>query len=45
MFKRPYSSEAKYHATCYKNYVQVIYQSKESKRSGLESDNNELDDV
>ena len=42
MFKRPYSSEAKYHPTCYKNFVRVIY---ESKSSGLENDNNELDDV
>ena len=39
------SSEAKYDATCYKNFVRVIYQSKESKSSGLENDNNELDDV
>ena len=39
------SSEAKYHATCYKNFVRVIYQSKESKRSGLENDNDEQDDV
>ena len=39
------SSEAKYHATCYKNFVRVIYQSKESKSSGLENDKDELDDV
>ena len=39
------SSEAKYHDTCYKNFVRVIYQSKESKSSGLENDNDELDDV
>ena len=45
MFKRPYSSEEKYYATCYKNFVRVIYQSKQSKSSGLKSDNNELDDV
>ena len=38
-------SEANYHATCYKNLVRVIYQSKESKSSGLENDNDELDDV
>ena len=39
------SSEAKYHATCHKNFVRVIYQSKESKSSGLENDKDELDDV
>ena len=39
------SNEAKYHATCYKNFVRVIYQSKESKSSGLENDNDEVDDV
>ena len=39
------SSEAKYHVTCYKNFVRVIYQSKESKSSGLENDNDEQDDV
>ena len=39
------SSEAKYHATCYISFVRVIYQSKESKSSGLENYNDELDDV
>ena len=39
------SREAKYHAICYKNFVRVIDQSKESKGSSLENDNDELDDV
>ena len=39
------SSEAKYHATCYKNFVRVIYQSKELKSSGVENDDNEPDDI
>ena len=30
---------------CHENFVRVIYQSKESKSSGSENDNNEQDDI